>query len=283
MGVFKLIENGCFGLESTLGDLLPEIPERWSKAEITHLLSHSSGIKNYTDPKQYWKETQLDVPKERILEYVWAEPMEFDPGEKYKFCNTGYYLLGLIIEKFSNQSYFDFVNSELLSRTDKIVPTDTRVVLQNRAVGYRRSKLTRKLTKVEYYSNSGTFSAGGFSASVRGFLEFERALFGGKIISPESLKSLMKVGLSNDGEELAELNVKYDFRMAHGVFVFKNGLMADGKYQIGNAGNTTGFSSSYIRLPSEDLSASVACNTEDFDQIHELANEIINGVASRKT
>ena len=108
--VLRLVETGWLTLDTALGDLLEDLPEPWRGVRIVHLITHSSGIKNYTDTPEYWKEVQDDVSRDRILQYVRDYPLAFERGTRWTYSNTGFYLLGLVSEGVSGKGYYDFVS-----------------------------------------------------------------------------------------------------------------------------------------------------------------------------
>ena len=268
VAILVLIEKGHLKLETKISNILEDCPKPWAKIEIRHLLTHTSGLKNYTDTKLYWEEVQKDVSVERILEYILDAPLNFASGTQFHYCNTGYFLLGLIIEKLSNESYFQFVQSNILEKCNvNIHPTDNRIVTTKKVVGYIEHD--GYLNHVEYYSNSGTFSAGGFSCALNDFLEFEKRLFHGEIISKEYVNLLIQSFQKPNGETLHVSNHNFSFEMGHGLFIFNGNSK-----KVAHAGNIKGFSSSYMRMLEDDLAIIVSINTDNKFEIHNLADEI---------
>lgn len=268
--ILKLAEENSFTLNTPITELLSKIPSKWNSVKISHLLTHSSGIINYTDVPDYWAECSLDVPKARILEYVNDRDLTFEPGSNWKYSNTGFYLLGMIIEKVSKLDYFDFA-LKLISECRpglKILKTDDRLNSPRKVTGYLRKG--DEFVRPPYYSNSGTFSAGGFSATLHDFLEFERALFNGEILSKGSLAMLTQPFLKEDGSVLSGPDVKLKFEMTHGLFRFRR----SGRTQLAHGGEIMGFKTDYMRMVDADFSAIVSANTDtDFDGL-EMLNEI---------
>ncbi|MES3017892.1 MAG: serine hydrolase domain-containing protein [Bacteroidota bacterium] len=256
--ILKLVEKGTCTLNTCVGELLPEIPGNWKSVKISHLMSHSSGIPNYTDVPEYWKESHLDVPKQRILDYVKNSELDFESGSRWKYSNTGFYLLGLIIEKISGLNYFDFAKSLVASwKTGlEILKTDDRVVFPDKVTGY--SFTSDKFIIPSYYSNSGTFSAGGFSARLQDFLDFETALFNGKILNASSLHVLITPFLNVDGSVLNGTDRVLDFAMTHGLFRFAK----KGKVQVAHGGEILGYKSEYMRVVDDNFSVILATNAD---------------------
>ncbi len=256
--IFKLIEAKKFDLHTSIGQLLPDLPSDWDAIRIDHLLTHSSGIKNYTDAAEYWNEYHLDVPKSRIIGYVKDAGPEFAPGTRWKYSNTGFYLLGLIIEKISGKEYFEFCSELICSYRPglKIIPTDDRKKIPGRVTGYIQQG--EKLIQPPYYSNSGTFSAGGFSAVLHDFIDFESALFNGKILTDKSLQAMIHAHLKDDGSQLKSPHPAFDFSMTKGLFRFEN----SGKPYLAHRGEIFGFTAEYRRMINDDFSIVLAVNAD---------------------
>jgi CubicO group peptidase (beta-lactamase class C family) len=255
--VFKLVEENKISLDTPVIDVLNHLPTQWKGVTVRHLLTHSSGLPNYTSTALYWKETRLDVPKERILAYVSDMDLCFEPGLKWEYNNTGFYLLGLLLEALEQQSFFTVVQDKLFTPLGitVIYPTNHYTTIPHRVKGY--SKGQKGFQPAEYYSHSGTYSAGGFSADLTSFLAFENALFAGKIISQNSLAQLLTPYAYRDKEGMRDL----PFQMCHGLFLFRY----RDKKVFAHAGSIMGFSSAYLRVYEEDVAMIIAVNTGDID------------------
>lgn len=264
--VFRLIDQGRLRLDTCLGDLL-FIPQNWRSIQVSHLLSHSSGIKNYTDVPEYWTESQLDVAPERIIEYVSNAQLEFQPGTHWRYSNTGYYLLGLIVEQLSGMDYFDFAAQVIAGYKSglKIIRTDDRQIMSGRVTGYVYDG--HGIVKPPYYSNSGTFSAGGFSASLTDFIHFENALFNGKVLSNTSLNLIKEPYIQDDGSYLSSPDEELTFKMTHGLFRFDSAGMT----YLAHGGEIFGYKTEYMRAPDKNFSVILGTNLScNFDSLKML-------------
>lgn len=271
VAILRLIESGRLTMDTALGDLLEDLPAPWREVRIVHLLTHSSGIKNYTDTPGYWKEVQDDVPRDRILQYVQAYPLEFEPGTRWAYSNTGFYLLGLVTEALSGSGYFDFVRGLIEGCRPglRISPTGDTRPISTMVTGYHLAH--GMPVEAGYYSNRGTFSAGGFSASLPDFIEFENALFSGRILNRSSLALITRSYEMPDGEILRSSDPDFGFEMTHGLFKFhKNGMAI-----LAHRGETMGFSSCYKRIPEKDIAVIIAVNTTDVSAVDRLVDEVL--------
>src|ERR1051326_1167884 len=111
--VLMLVEAGKVNLDAKLADYLPDTPASWSEVTVRHLLSHTSGIMDYTDIPPFFENIRQDATPEELLKPVKARPLLFAPGTRWRYSNSNYYLLGLLIEKVSGQKLADFLEERL--------------------------------------------------------------------------------------------------------------------------------------------------------------------------
>ena len=137
--IMMLAEEGKLGLGDKISKYLPDLPTAWKDVTVRHLLNHTSGIKSYTSVKDFFKTARKDYTHREILDLVAKDPLEFAPGEKWKYNNTGYFLLGMIIEKVAGKTYGEFLDERIfkpLGMTQTRV-NDLHAIIPNRAQGYR--------------------------------------------------------------------------------------------------------------------------------------------------
>jgi CubicO group peptidase (beta-lactamase class C family) len=125
-------------LEDSITSHLPELPNRWAEVTVWNLLTHTSGIKGYTQLSAIADNPTKDFSAAEMIALVADLPLEFAPGERYNYSNSGYYLLGLLIERISGQGYGDFLKDRTFGPA---AMRDTRVnsasdIIPNRAAGY---------------------------------------------------------------------------------------------------------------------------------------------------
>ena len=111
--IMMLVAEGKLALDDRITDRLPDLPAAWQDVTVRHLLSHTSGIKSYTSVRDFYKSTRKDYARREILDLVAKEPLEFAPGEKWNYCNTGYFLLGMLIEKVTGKQYGEFMDERI--------------------------------------------------------------------------------------------------------------------------------------------------------------------------
>jgi len=117
--VMKLVEAGKISLDATIQTYLPDFPEKQWPVTVRHLLTHTSGIWSYTgDEKFMTRDTSLELTQTEMIALFKDKPLEFEPGTKFNYSNSGYYLLGAIVEKASGKPYATYVQEELFGPLD---------------------------------------------------------------------------------------------------------------------------------------------------------------------
>ena len=197
--IMRLVERGEVRLEDPISKYIPEVLTPGRAVTLRHLLSHTSGLKGYTEVPAFTANEGRDLTHEELLALVKDEPPLFAPGEQFVYCNTGSYLLGMVVERVSGQDYGTFMRDEFfaplgLRRTrydphpddggDWAVP---HMVEDGKAVH----------AKSIAWANA--FAGGGLSSTASDLAAWMQALAGGKAVSPESYRQMTTVQKLNDG------------------------------------------------------------------------------------
>lgn len=219
-------------------------PDAWKQITIHQLLSHTSGIPSYTNDPGFPKPQFLRLPKTpaEVLLLSKDKPLDFPPGSQWKYDNSGYTFLGLIIEKVSGEFYADYLKKHIF---DPLGMSDTgydktAVVLLDRASGYQ--PCGDQLCNSDYIDMSLPYSAGSLYSTVNDLYKWDRALYGDQILSKAS-------------RDLMFTSVTHDY--GYGWML---GKMANHK-QVGHGGGIPGFSTYLARFPDDDATVVVLCNT----------------------
>lgn len=198
--ILVLQERGKLSVEDPVCKYVSECPSAWGPITIHHLLTHTSGIPNYTEvksPEEFRKMGLMPVTVTGFIETFKNRPLEFAVGEKWKYSNSGYYLLGYIIEKVSNQSYEAFLQENIfgpLKLTNTGYDRFDRLI-RNRATGY--AKKNDKVVNSDYLDMTVPYSAGALYSTVEDLFAWNEALFGDKLLSAKS-RELMITPVKND-------------------------------------------------------------------------------------
>ncbi len=246
--VMTLVEEGKVGLEAPIGTYLPELPEAWRPVTVRQLLQHTSGIPSYTDTPEYGAHMREDLPGLALLKaHVWSKPMDFAPGTQWRYNNSGYYLLGLLVEKASGQPYATYLQTRFfgplgLTRTRYGTETD---FIPGMVSGYAPGG-----KPAPYLSMSQPYAAGSLVSSAEDLARWTLALHGGKVVKPETLKLMTTPARTTDGKEHP-----YGFGLALRT--------VQGRRLVGHGGGINGFVCHVEADPAAQAVAVVLCNTVD--------------------
>ncbi|OOG73047.1 serine hydrolase [Algoriphagus sp. A40] len=198
--ILKLAEEGKLSLDDKLSKYIPDYP-KGDTVTVHMLLSHTSGITNYTNLDEFWDGPAfIRLETDSLISLFKHRPFDFEPGAKCSYSNSGYILLGLIIEKASGQSYSSYLAQNIITPAglqntalDKI---DS--VLTFRARGYYRRKDVFR--NAGYISMEGSWSAGALYSTVDDLYEWTKSLHHNEIVSLASLKK-MTTPYGSDGKD----------------------------------------------------------------------------------
>jgi CubicO group peptidase (beta-lactamase class C family) len=188
--ILLLAERGKLKLDDPVSMYVPDAPAAWKSITIFYLLTHTSGLHDFmSDPGNPDLSYKPTTP-EQLLARFRDKPLEFSPGARFKYSNSGYVVLGYVIEKVSRETYAKFVQDNIfrpLGMRDSGYDSMSAII-ERRAIGYIPG--ANGLTKAPYFDNSVIYSAGGLYSTTQDLLRWEMALFGGKILSAASLATM---------------------------------------------------------------------------------------------
>lgn len=261
-----LVEQGVISLDESITNYLDNSPDTWYPVTIKHILSHQSGIPSYTDAQNYWEITRLDLSKAEILALVSDLPLKFPPCEFSAYDNTGYYLLGLMLEKVTGQSYEDLLRDRIFAPLgmNATVMNHPRDIVPHRAAGYRFSN--GKLINKPYYSPSVTYSAGGQLSSVTDMVKWERALCGATLLKQSTLDLMWTPHPPNHSDDWEKLR----YMACLGWWV----INYDNRRVVGHNGSILGFASNITRFIDEKITIILFCNLDIIARPDAITKEI---------
>jgi CubicO group peptidase (beta-lactamase class C family) len=188
--ILLLEERGKLKIDDHIKQYLPDAPATWDQITFYHLLTHTSGIPNYTAFPDYRTTEAAPASPEQLVARFRDKALEFEPGNRWNYSNSGYVLLGYLIEKITGGSYSHFVEENIFSplgMKDSGYDSNTRVI-EGRAVGYAPGPDGPVIAG--YIDMSLPFSAGGLYSTTGDLLRWERGLYGGKLLQPTSLQKM---------------------------------------------------------------------------------------------
>ena len=247
VAVLMLAEEGKLALDDPVTKFLPGYPTHGHTITVEHLLTHTSGIKSYTDMPEWLPLWRKDMTLDTLIAFFRDQPMDFTPGEKWAYDNSGYVLLGAIIEKASGKPYADFVRERIfvpLGMTSTCYDTTDNVV-RRRVPGYQRS--TEGWTNAPYLSMTQPYAAGALMSTVDDMAKWDAALYTERLVKQSSLKRAWTPYTLKDGKPTG---YGYGWVMA-GV---------QGHASIEHGGGINGFVCNAVRLPDDRVYVAVLSN-----------------------
>jgi D-alanyl-D-alanine carboxypeptidase len=255
--VLQLAEEKRLSLDDPIGRYVADVPAAWRDARVRQLLNHTAGIPGYTAAPAYERASRDELSPESAIDLVRNEPLDFAPGTAWKYSNTGYVLLGLLVEQVSEQTYPQYLESRILEPSGL---TNTRycnaeTLIEHRATGYvprdtglvnARAEMTVRLADGELCSTVGDLGI------------WNESLARGRVVSPASWTRMT----TPEGAALPE---------GYGYGVAVTSLA--GHRIVWHNGGVSGFKSDNAYLPDDSLSITVLTNL-GYGNPHELVMSI---------
>jgi CubicO group peptidase (beta-lactamase class C family) len=202
MAIMKLVEQGKINLDDDITKFIKDYPTHGHKITIKHLLTHTSGIKSYTSIQNWVTEKRrVDSTPEEVIDYFKNEPMDFKPGEKERYTNSGYFLLGYIIEKVSGKPYGEYIENKLFKPLNMKNSSNGSVskIIKNKVSGYEKSE--EGYFNAEYWSISQAYAAGGLFSTVDDLSKWYSAVSSNQVVSESSFKRATSPPELNNGDK----------------------------------------------------------------------------------
>ena len=239
--VLLLEERGKLKIDDPVKRYYPDAPAAWDKITLFHLLTHTSGIPNHTTFPEFESLSTSRTTPDQLVKTFRDRPLEFVPGSEMRYSNSGYVLLGAIIEKVSGTSYEKFVNENVfmpLGMNDSGYDS-TQAIIMRRAAGYGPGP--NGPVNARYVDMTVPYAAGALYSTTEDLLRWERSLFGGKVLSRPSLEK-MTTPAKND--------------YAFGLEVSRH----SGRSVIQHGGSINGFSSRLAYFPDDEVTVIALSN-----------------------
>jgi CubicO group peptidase (beta-lactamase class C family) len=214
--ILLLQERGKLKIDDPVKKYMPDAPAAWDKITIYNLLTHTSGIPSFTGFPDYHSTEATPTTPEQLVARFRDKPLEFQPGEKWNYSNSGYVLLGYLIEKISGETYEKFVQENIftpLGMKNSGYDSNSEIIV-HRAYGYSPGK--ESVENAGYIDMTIPFSAGALYSTTEDLLRWEQGLFGGKILSAASLQKMTTPFLNDYGCGVAVHDEKGHKLVDHG-------------------------------------------------------------------
>lgn len=269
--ILKLAEQGKIDLKADITRYLTDFSTPGKTVTVEQLLNHTSGIKSYTSLPDAMTKKGLYISPADMMKIIQRQPSDFAPNDQWLYNNSGYFLLGMIVEKASGMTYGEYVQKNLFKPAGmKSSFTDDSNLPANTAKGYQKSGST-EFVAADYIHPSIPFSAGSIFSTVDDLWKWNQAIFDYKLVRKESLEKAWAPTKLNDGK-----------LVGYG-YAWQFGRLGDAKV-IGHGGAIDGYLSMEIYIPEQKiyvciLSNSMTVNPEEYT--YQVA-EIVAGISNAK-
>lgn len=250
--ILKLQEQGKLRVEDTLAKFIPDWP-RGAEVTLYHLLTHTSGISNYTAKPTFSANVTQGIALDDLIRSFRDDPYDFAPGTQFRYDNSGYVLLGFVVEKASGLSYADYLHREFF---EPLAMKDTGVdeagpAIGRHALGYSyEGGVVRRSVNWDISRLAG---AGVLHSTVGDLYRWNEGLLNGRILSAASVKAAFTVGF------VAGDDARFPEETGYGLGWIIDTLR--GQREIGHGGELAGFGGYLLRLPAHELTVVVLLNS----------------------
>ncbi|OBX25111.1 serine hydrolase [Gelidibacter algens] len=266
VSILMLGEDGKLNLEDDITKYIPDYPTQNKKITIQHLLNHTSGIKSYTGMANFRTRAKVDISPKELIDTFKNEPMDFAPGEKYQYNNSGYILLGYIIENITGDSYSNFIESQIFKPLDMTSTSfgSRKRIIANRALGY--SEIENGYENADYLSMSVPYAAGAIMSTTGDLLKWQNALNTNTLITEESYIKAANGSTLNDGT-----HISYGFGLEEGDI--------NGSKSIEHGGGIFGYTTMGIYIPEQEIFVTglTNCDCKDISGVTARIASIVIG------
>ncbi len=248
--ILKLQEAGKLSVRDPLSKFIPDF-RRGGEVTLHHLLTHTSGIHDYTHKPGFFDTITTPAKPEDLINSFKNDPHDFDPGKQWRYNNEGYFLLGYLVEKVSGQTYHDFLKRSFF---DPLGMTNTGVYraglkLEHEARGYQYE--AGKFRDALNWDMSRAGGAGALYSTIEDLFRWNEGIFNGKVLSEASLKAAFTPVKTDSNQEDAP----------GGGYGYGWGLSRlRGAQMIGHGGGLHGFITFLLRLPREHFTVAILAN-----------------------
>lgn len=277
MLIMQLIEDGKIHLDSTISTYYPEYRKAiGSRVTIHQLLTHQSGIPNYTSLPNIWADSlQKMYTKEELVSRFCSKDLEFTPGSRYQYNNTGYFLLSMIIEKVTGKDFETVLEESILKplglRNTGVDQRDE--ILYKRAYGYEQSKDGYKNAASMYMQNLQ--GAGNLYATVDDLFAWERALYTDKLVSHKMIQVMQTPHTKESASWIPPYTNTYGYGMGlTNVELSKNQTVP----MVFHSGHIKGFSCYMARFIKDEHTVIILSNVGNVStaRMNDIAQNIKN-------
>jgi CubicO group peptidase (beta-lactamase class C family) len=259
MAVMQVQQQGKLKVQDGICQYLSPCPDTWKPVTIHHLLTHTSGIPSYTNFPTYMSTMMMPKTVDDMVASFRDLPLEFEAGSQYKYDNSGYFLLGVLLEKVTGKSYEDVLRDQIFAPLGmKDTGYDrSNAILPKRASGYARQG--SRIVNAAYLDMVQPFAAGALYSTVEDLLKWDQALYTDRLL-PDADRASMFTAFKNN--------------YAYGWSAPPPSPQTFGRRFVQHGGGINGFSTMIIRLP-DDRVTSIALSNHQQAQTGRIARDLV--------
>lgn len=242
IAIMMLQEEGKLSVNDKISKYFPYYPYG-NEITIKTLLQHTSGIKDITHIEPFSNNQWKNWTPQEIISIIQPVPLEFEPGQKAEYSNSGCMFLGLIIEKVSGMAYNEFITARICK---PLGMTKTRLgsnsmIIPNRAAGYTLSR--GEIQNAEYASVSAPYASGGIISTAGDVAKLDKVFTPGVLLSEKSIKEICTPVRLNNGQEYSAPFLNTEMTYGYCLDMVK----VNGKFLPAKTGGISGFNAFFIR------------------------------------
>lgn len=247
--ILMLLDEGKLALDDDITKHLPDFPAKGKKITIEHLLTHTSGIPSYTGKPGYMLNMAQDMSVAQMIDSFKNDPLEFEPGSQYRYNNSGYFLLGAIIEKISGQTYAAFLEQRIFAPLGMQDTYYEGVGRSKAPVAAGHTRSDKGFGAASPLSMTQPYAAGSLVSTVDDLARWDAAIAGGRLLKPSSWKRAFTSYHLTDGKATG---------YGYGWDVSK----VQGETAMGHGGGINGFTTHALRFPEQKVYVAVLTNSD---------------------
>jgi CubicO group peptidase (beta-lactamase class C family) len=263
--IMQLVQGGKIDLDAPAQKYCPAYPQKQWTITTRELLGHLAGVRHYKSEEENHS-TRHFTSIVDSLDFFKSEPLDLEPGTKFKYSTFGFSILGCEVEGASGTSYMDYVQRNIFqpAHMQHIRSDDTYAIIPNRARGYRKNE-SSEVVNTDLADTSNKIPGGGLISTPTDLADFAIASMKGTLVTKATEEEMWTPQKTRDGKSTA-------YGLGWGIGELK------GKKKIAHSGGQPGTSTDLVMLPDLDLAVAVMCNLEDAHS-DQLADKILEQVA----
>ena len=248
--ILKLFEQGMLTLKDDINKHLPDFNTHGHKISIENLLTHTSGIPNYNEMAEWQKVRSMDITPEELIALFNGKNLEFNPGDDFMYSNSGYVLLGVIIEKITGMKYSDFIREIIFNplKMNQSYYDTSEMIIPNRVNGYSRNG--HEYSNASYLNINHAYAAGSLASTIDDLAIWDNSIYKGKIVNINLLSKAFKPFMLRNS---ISTNYGYGWRV----------YLHEGLSMYEHAGGINGFLACSLRIPEEKVFISILSNCDN--------------------